>query len=108
MKWTCPEEYEQIKSLFPPLHKDIVSVIEDIIRLEVKWQEQIMAKYPNVVKRGRPIHSSEDTPHVTSFETYLRGELSTYSLKTLKLYYRNILNQESENVNAAELALEQV
>ena len=34
----------------------------------------------------RTLRTSDDTKDSTSFETYLRGELSTYSQRTLDLY----------------------
>jgi hypothetical protein len=36
----------------------------------------------------------------------LRGELSTYSQKTLELYYDHLSQQESENINGSEITLE--
>ena len=38
------------------------------------------------------IHTFEDTPYSTSFETYLRGEMGTYSDRTLELYGRFIVS----------------
>ena len=48
------------------------------------WEEELFRKYPFVLRQGRPIRSSSDTLFVTSLETYLKGELATYSLKTLE------------------------
>jgi len=49
---------------------------------------------------ARVIHTSEDTEAETSYETYLRGEIGTYSDATLLLYGRFIasLAQESKNL----------
>ena len=58
-------------------------MIEAIVPEHVKWLEQLAPEYPMLVGGGRPIHSSEDEKYDTSFETYLRGELSTYSIETL-------------------------
>jgi len=46
-------------------------------------------KYPKLTSKGRPLNSKYDTPNYTSIETYLKGELSSYSIKTLKLYYES-------------------
>jgi hypothetical protein len=106
MESTSPQEYSKIESMLPPMNLKILPLIENILKIELKWQEEIIIKFPHVLKRGRPLHSSQDTYYVTSFETYLRAELSTYSLKTLKLYHKNILKLSSENINGAEVSLE--
>ena len=106
MKLTWPEEYAQIEHLLPLLEPEVPPLVEEILRIALKWEEELRDKYPNIVKRGRPIYSSEDTRDVTSFETYLNGELFTYSYKTLKLYYENILKLQSENINGSEVTLE--
>jgi len=40
--------------------------------------------------QARLIRTEEDTPYGTSFETYLRGELGTYSEQTLQAYQNMI------------------
>ena len=49
----------------------------------------------------RYIHTSEDTAWDTSAETYLRGELDTYSEDTFILYCRYVIRlyQEGKNLN---------
>jgi len=105
MESTAPLEYAQIKNLLPPLEPEVSSLIEKIVEIELAWQEELLKRYPHVVERGRPLYSSEDTPFITSLETYLRGELATYSPKTLTLYYQNCLEQKEKKINGAEIAL---
>ncbi|MBI2906917.1 MAG: DUF4125 family protein [Chloroflexi bacterium] len=104
MKSTSPEEYAGIQHLLPLLSFETLDLIDRIAEIVLKWDEALLDKYPYVLGRGRPLRSSDDTFDVTSVETYLRGELATYSLKTLQLYYENLLGQESEKVNGSEIA----
>ena len=52
-------------------------------------------------KVARKIHTSEDTAEDTSYETYLRGELSTYSDKMLELYGRYVVEYARSGRNTA-------
>jgi hypothetical protein len=106
MASTSPLEFEKIAHSLPPLAPEVSRLIDKIVAIILKWEEDLLRKYPNVVKRGRPLRSSEDSVYVTSLETYLRGELSTYSQKTLELYYDHVSKQESENINGSEITLE--
>ena len=60
------------------------------------------SKYPNLMSTARPLSSTEDSASVTSFETYLAGELETYSDKTLALLYRDICDKKRKKINMAE------
>ena len=108
MESTSPEEYAHLEHLLLPLDHEVSLIVEKIIDIVLGWEEDLAGKYPNIARRGRPIYSSEDTLYTTSIETYLRGELATYSLRTLKLYYENILKQKSASINGSEVILEHV
>ena len=82
-------------------------MIEKIAAIVLGWEEELFRKYPLVLRQGRPIRSSSDTLFVTSLETYLKGELATYSLKTLKLYHEHLVKEQSENINGSEITLAQ-
>ena len=105
MKSTSPLEYACIEHLIPPLATNVPPLIDQIVEIVLEWEEELSEKYPHIVKRGRPLRSSADTPFATSLETYLRGELATYSPKTLRRYYKNVLKQKSENKNGSEITL---
>ena len=55
---------------------------------------------------ARTIHTADDTPYDTSYETYLRGELMTYSDEMLLLYGRFIARLAQEGKNLAALTME--
>lgn len=101
MESTAPEQYEEIKSHFPELTPEKRSIIEQICSLQVKWMEEFATEYPALADNARSIHTSEDNPFNTSYETYLRGELGTYSDKMLELYGRYIVAYAAEGKNPA-------
>jgi hypothetical protein len=106
MKSTSPLEFARISHLLPPLDNETLSLIDKIAEIELEWEEDIAKNFPYVIQRGRPLHSSEDSMFATSFETYLRGELATYSKRTIKLHCENRTRQKSENLNGNKIAYE--
>lgn len=101
MESTAPEKYEEIKSHFPELTQEKKNIIEQIVGLQVKWMEEFSASYPTLAGNARNIHTYEDTPEDTSYETYLRGELGTYSDKMLELYGRYVVEYARTGRNTA-------
>lgn len=98
---TAPEEYEKIKDQLPPLSDDKKQIIEAIVAIQVKMMEEFAEQYPKASCEARSIHTSEDTSVNTSYETYLRGELSTYSDTTLMLYGRFVAEYAAKGKNIA-------
>ncbi|MCR5742438.1 MAG: DUF4125 family protein [Lachnospiraceae bacterium] len=86
MKSTAPEEYARLESTLPVRSEQRMQIAEEIIKLQVGWMEEFAAKYPKMAGNARSIHTYEDGPDNTSYETYLRGELGTYSDETFKMY----------------------
>ena len=101
MESTAPEEYEQIKQHFPYISPEKKAIIEQIVALQVDWMEKFAAEYPKMAQNARSIHSEEDNLYNTSYETYLRGEISTYSDKMLELYGRYVVEYAGNNKNVA-------
>lgn len=83
MEDTHPEEFAQIKQFLPEVPPEVQVKIDEIVDINLDWQQEAEEKYPNLRAKGRPLTSKEDTPYETSFETYLRGELKTYSQETI-------------------------
>ena len=108
MKYSSPKEYEIIKEYLPEISQEKEELVQKIVEIYLHWEEEIIQKYPKVTSKGRPLYSKYDTPNYTSIETYLKGELSSYSVKTLKLYYEYIQSCVTNNVNLAENNLENI
>ena len=101
MESTAPEKYEEIKDNFPALSDEKKMIIDRIAGIQVAWMEEFAEKYPVMAGRARSIHTYDDTPYNTSYETYLRGELGTYSDKMLELYARFIVELSGSGKNLA-------
>lgn len=106
MEHTEPQEYECIKEYLPVLDEQARLLIDKIIEANMEWTEEIRTKFPYIRKRGRPASADSDSPYNTSVETYLRGELATYSTQTLELYYQNVLEQKSRQINGTQIVLD--
>jgi hypothetical protein len=105
MEYTAPCEFRCLGPDLPALDKEADLLLGKLSRLSVGWMEALVAKYPHVGAQGRPLHSSEDGRFTTSFETYNRGELSTYSTKTLQLLLDHYLAMAATGTNPAEVIL---
>lgn len=81
MEHTAPEEYDALKDRLPyrdPARK----VLEELlVSLMMDWTRETAEKFPSVMSMGRSLSASEDGMFNTSSETYLKGELGTYSDK---------------------------
>ena len=82
MERTHPRDFENIRESLPPVSEEARSLIAAISK--------------------NPLISDGDTPWQTSFETYLDGELKTYSLETLRLYADYVEKCRAEGRNLAK------
>lgn len=101
MSSTSPLQYARFEKQLPVISEEKKSIIEEIVKVQVSWMEEFSKEYPNLATNARYIHTSEDSEFDTSYETYLRGEISTYSDKLLELYGRYIVDYARGQKNAA-------
>ena len=106
MESTCKEEYDKLKDRLPFVSEEKKAVAEQIVAIQVGFMEEFAKEFPKVAGNARVIHTSEDTFFRTSYETYLRGELLTYSDDTLKLYGQFIVSLAREKKNLAKMIME--
>lgn len=99
-------KYARMENLIPRENNN--SLIEEIVALQVRWQQEIIKTYPYLMTGGRRLSTSDDSAYHTSFETYLRSELETYSDNTLALLHRDMLALLKEGINGSERVYEKL
>lgn len=101
MKYNLPEEYEKIKDILEKPSEEKTDLVNKIMFIYMEWEKEFFERYPIFSSMGRPLYTSEDDNIETSIETYLRGELLSYSEKTLSLYLDYIIDNKEKNINLA-------
>ncbi len=95
-------KYARMDNLIPALN--LSPLIDEIVKIEVLWQEELSEKYPHVVILGQTsgyCGAEESASHIT-FDIYLRCELETYSQHTLEFYYQDVSKALKEKSNLQE------
>ena len=101
MKYNSPEEYKKIKDILEKASDEKTDLVNKIMFIYMEWEKEFFESYPIFSSMGRPLYSSEDDNIETSIETYLSGELLSYSEKTLKLYLNYVIDNKEKNINLA-------
>lgn len=102
MESTTPEEYAKIADRFPVCSDQKRAIVDQIAEIQVEWMEAFAKEYPYMAGNARTIRKETDNPWNTSYETYLKGELLTYSDRTLALYGRWIVDLKQAGENLAK------
>lgn len=100
MENTDPQGFDYFKKDLPIISdekKELVARIWDILLVQT---EKIREKYPVLALGGRPLHTSEEK-NWPSVETYQKGELLTFSEKTLKLLLAHIIELQENGIDYA-------
>ena len=106
MKNTAILQYEQLKERLTFPDERGMELAELINGKMIKQTEVLFQRYPYVSGAGRPLYSTYDLGGTTSIETYQRGELLTYSTRTLELLYQHLCSLEAQGISLAEKILE--
>lgn len=106
MQTASPEEYEEIKDFLPEISEERQKITEAIVQIQVEWMEEFSKNYPKMASNARSIRTDEDNMYNTSYETYLRGELGTYSDSLIAMYGRFIAELARNNKNLAYMTME--
>ncbi|MDD3205857.1 MAG: DUF4125 family protein [Lachnospiraceae bacterium] len=89
METTYLEEYVKLIPYLPVIAEREVLKIEEIVQIHLKWDKEMLEKYPHIRAQGRALHTEEDNvSEGSSMESYLRAELKTYSEKTCDMLYQ--------------------
>ena len=106
MEYTSPEEYAAIQGNFPTKDERTREIVNQIAQIQVGWMQEFAKQYPKLAANSRDITSDSDEIDNTSYETYLKGELLTYSEKMLKMYAEFIVRLAREEKNLARMTIE--
>lgn len=99
MERTAPDDYENMKHLLPVVSDAKKAMINQIVDIQLQWQSEYIKLYPKFSRGGRPMDANGDTSYYTSFETYLRSELMTYSDHTVSLYLAHVQKLYAQGIN---------
>ncbi len=103
MASTAPSIYQRdLEPYLPVLSEQRVAQQERIIAQQLAWARDFVNRYPRLGAGMRVLETAQDTEESTSFETYLRGELGTYSQRTLDLYQQFVNDLASKQENLTE------
>jgi hypothetical protein len=103
MAQTYPAEYAMIADQLPEISDEKRKLIEEICAYQKNELEALTARYPVVTSCGRPV--TQGKSRQAAFETYLFGELATYSLTTVNLYKRFVKLMHRNGLNLTERIL---
>lgn len=108
MEKTHPQAFEDIRHSLPRVSDAALRMIAEIAAMQIAWEREVDLAYPRMRSAGRPLTSGQDTPRQTSFETYLVGELKTYSPETLRIYLDYLRQCKEDGRNPAKEVAEHI
>jgi hypothetical protein len=90
MEYTAPEEFMKFRTVLPLVSDEKKQIIRRITDKNLVFYNELAKTYPLIAARGRPEYTGEEIDSFVSVETYLLGELATYSDQTLRIYVNYI------------------
>ncbi len=105
MESTDPERYKELEKNLPLKSIHDIKVVDQIAQIQVDWMEEFAEQYPLLASQARTISSNSDEVYNTSYETYLKGELLTYSSELIKMYGKFIVKLAKEGKNLAQMTI---
>lgn len=99
MAYTHPDEFLNIQDKLPPISTVKHSLVTAIMTLYMKWELDIQREIPGFDTKHRPIEAINNSQTHTSVETYMTGELQSYSEVTLENILAHFLQCSKNGIN---------
>ena len=99
MEYSAPSEFDGVKHLLPNISNGSLTLIKQIEKIYLDWGDEFENNFPKFSKLCRPLRSSGDIPERASVQTYLIGELSSYSTRTVLFYFDYVTQCVKEGKN---------
>ena len=99
MEYSAPSEFDGVKHLLPNISNGSLTLIKQIEKIYLDWGDEFENKFPKFSKLCRPVSISGDSPERASVQTYLIGELSSYSTRTVLFYFDYVTQCVKEGKN---------
>lgn len=97
MESTDPDYFKSIKHLLVPVSDKKLKLVDSIMLIYMKWEESLISS--SLDNKNRVLYKQYDSKYNTSVETYMRGELTSYSEETLSLILAQFLKNVSDGEN---------
>ncbi|MCI6574973.1 MAG: DUF4125 family protein [Actinomycetaceae bacterium] len=105
MSVTHPDEYAQIESSLPAIPQRAFELVDTIAAQHEMWDKQVAQEFPHLRGRGRTRDEEAQVGATPTANTYLVGELLTYSLPTLECVLHDV---ETALTNGKNLVRDQL
>lgn len=108
LEQVSPEQYASLNANLPAASMEKLWLVDWICQAQIAWQESLLRKYPHLTQNSRAVHRNAGSQSSISFETYIRGELMTHSVNTLRLYAHQTEKAQKAGKNLCGNILENV
>ncbi len=92
-----PDYIKTIKHLLGPVTDKKLNLVDSIMLIYMKWEESLISSSLDI--KNRVLYKQYDSKDNTSVETYMSGELTSYSEETLSLILAQFLKNVSDGEN---------